>query len=89
MNTAVQTTGGGIRFAKRHPFDYSLTTRFKAVHVLDYLRPQPGDSILDVGCGLGFFLNAMARRGVVGHGMCQELCNYYHANLRFHDGHKT
>lgn len=69
MNTAVQTSGGGIRFAKRHPFDYSLTTRFKAVHVLDYLRPQPGDSILDVGCGLGFFLNAMARRGVVGHGM--------------------
>ena len=52
-----------------HPFDYSLTTRFKAIHVLDYLQPRPGDEILDVGCGLGFFLNALARDGVRGFGM--------------------
>lgn len=58
-----------LRFAEEHPFDCSLTTRFKAVHVLDFLRPQPGENLLDVGCGLGYFLNRLARGGVRGWGM--------------------
>ena len=53
----------------KHPFDFSLTTRFKAAHVLEYLQPSSGDKILDIGCGLGFFLNTLARRGVRGFGM--------------------
>ena len=52
-----------LKFNPKHPFDFSLTTRFKAAHVLEYLRPSPGDKILDIGCGLGFFLNtASAQR---------------------------
>ncbi|MEC8646981.1 MAG: methyltransferase domain-containing protein [Candidatus Latescibacterota bacterium] len=58
-----------LKFNPKHPFDFSLTTRFKAAHVLEYLRPSPGDKILDIGCGLGFFLNTLARRGVRGFGM--------------------
>lgn len=58
-----------LRFTRKHPFDFSLTTRFKAEHVLKFLRPEPGDKILDVGCGLGFFLNTLARNGVRGWGM--------------------
>lgn len=66
---ATSSTGGAIRHTAQHPFDCSLTTRFKAVHVLDFLQPQPGEAILDVGCGLGYFLNRLARQGVVGYGM--------------------
>ena len=58
-----------LKFNPKHPFDFSLTTRFKAAHVLEYLRPSPGEKILDIGCGLGFFLNTLARRGVRGFGM--------------------
>ena len=58
-----------LKFNPKHPFDFSLTTRFKSAHVLEYLRPSPGDKILDIGCGLGFFLNTLARRGVRGFGM--------------------
>jgi len=65
-----------LRFAAEHPFDCSLTTRFKAVHVLDFLRPRPGEKLLDVGCGLGYFLNRLARGGVRGWGM-----DYSHKSL--------
>ena len=58
-----------LKFNPKHPFDFSLTTRFKAAHVLEYLRPSSGDKILDIGCGLGFFLNTLARSGVRGFGM--------------------
>lgn len=58
-----------LKFNPKHPFDFSLTTRFKAAHVLEYLRPSSGDKILDIGCGLGFFLNTLARRGVQGFGI--------------------
>ncbi|MCC7264387.1 MAG: methyltransferase domain-containing protein [Candidatus Latescibacteria bacterium] len=65
-----------LRFARQHPFDCSLTTRFKAVHVLDFLQPRPGENLLDVGCGLGYFLNRLARGGVRGWGM-----DYSHKSL--------
>ena len=58
-----------LKFNPKHPFDFSLTTRFKAAHVLEYLKPSTGDKILDIGCGMGFFLNTLARRGVRGFGM--------------------
>jgi SAM-dependent methyltransferase len=58
-----------LHFTDQHPFDCSLTTRFKAEHVLDFLRPKPNDRVLDVGCGLGFFLNTIARSGVRGFGL--------------------
>lgn len=61
--------GEVVRFVRHHPFDCSLTTRFKAAHVLNFLRPHPKDAILDVGCGLGYFLNVLARRGLKGYGL--------------------
>lgn len=66
---AGRTRPEGLRWTARHPFDCSLTTRLKARHVLDFLRPQCGDMVLDLGCGLGYFLNDLARRGVQGYGM--------------------
>ncbi|MSR84715.1 MAG: class I SAM-dependent methyltransferase [Candidatus Latescibacteria bacterium] len=65
-----------LRWVARHPFDCSLTTRFKAVHVLDFLKPRSGDTLLDVGCGLGYFLNNLARSGVQGWGL-----DYSHKSL--------
>jgi 2-polyprenyl-3-methyl-5-hydroxy-6-metoxy-1,4-benzoquinol methylase len=53
-----------------------LTTRFKAAHVLGFLQPRPGERVLDVGCGLGYFLNTLARGGVQGWGM-----DYSHKSL--------
>jgi len=58
-----------VRATRHHPFDYSLTTRFKAVHVLDFLEPRPHEAILDLGCGLGYFLNVLARVGLKGYGL--------------------
>ena len=73
------TGAESMRHTDEHPFDFSLTTRFKAVHVLGYLQPQRGESILDVGCGLGFFLNSMARRGIKGYGLDYSLKSLSHA----------
>ena len=56
-------------YSRRHPFDCSLTTTLKSVHVLRYLEPRAEEAVLDVGCGLGFFLNRLAGRGLRGFGL--------------------
>jgi SAM-dependent methyltransferase len=58
-----------LRHTSRHPFACSLTTTLKSVHVLNYLKPAAGEVVLDVGCGLGYFLNLLAGRGKRGFGL--------------------
>jgi SAM-dependent methyltransferase len=43
-----------------NPLKYSLTTRFKERHILRLLDIQPGERLLDVGCGIGY-LSSLAR----------------------------
>lgn len=58
-----------MRYTEQHPFDCSLTTRFKSAHVLRFLEPRNEEAVLDVGCGLGYFMNVLARRGQRGYGV--------------------
>ena len=69
VDARVANKEGNLRHVCRHPFDCSLTTSLKAVHVLRYLDPQEQDDVLDVGCGLGYFLNRLAGRGKRGFGL--------------------
>jgi ubiquinone/menaquinone biosynthesis C-methylase UbiE len=58
---AHSSTGAGM--ADDNPYEYSLTTRFKDRHIMRMLSPESADAILDVGCGLGYFMNLLAERG--------------------------
>ena len=40
-----------------NPLKYSLTTRFKERHFLNFLHPLKGEKILDLGCGIGYLLS--------------------------------
>ncbi|MFM2072717.1 MAG: hypothetical protein RLZZ623_2981, partial [Actinomycetota bacterium] len=50
---------------------YSFTkgTRQEVDHVIDVLALQPGQRVLDVGCGPGRHAHELARRGVIVHGI--------------------
>jgi SAM-dependent methyltransferase len=54
---------------KLNPYQYSLTTRLKEDWVLKFLNPRPGERVLDVGCGLGYFISLMNQRGVTPYGL--------------------
>lgn len=41
----------------------SLVKRFEAQLILDLLRPAPGETILDAGCGTGIFTNDLLSHG--------------------------
>jgi ubiquinone/menaquinone biosynthesis C-methylase UbiE len=45
-----------------NPYKYSLTTRLKEEYILEHMKPQKGDTILDVGCGNGFFSNLFSSK---------------------------
>lgn len=47
-----------------NPYRYSLTTRLKEDWIMKFLNPRPGERVLDVGCGLGYFVSLMNRRSV-------------------------
>lgn len=38
-----------------NPYRYSLATRLKEQAIFDLLKPQKGEEILDLGCGVGYF----------------------------------
>ncbi len=48
---------------KENPLKYSLTTRFKERQILRLLDIQPGDRLLDVGCGIGYLSGLARARG--------------------------
>ena len=43
-----------------HPFRYSFTTCFKERVVRDFLRPQVGHRVLEMGCGSAYFATVLA-----------------------------
>lgn len=52
-----------------NPYRYSLTTRLKEDWILKFLDPRPSERVLDVGCGLGYFVTLMNQRGVRPYGV--------------------
>ena len=45
-----------------NPYKYSLATRLKASHIVNFLNVSPGEKLLDVGCGLGYFVQLLKQR---------------------------
>ena len=46
-----------------NPFAYSIGTRVRDKIFLELLEPQSGERVLDVGCGLGYFIELFNRCG--------------------------
>lgn len=44
-------------------FKYAISTRVREKPIVSILNPQPNDSILDVGCGMGHFTDLLSRAG--------------------------
>jgi ubiquinone/menaquinone biosynthesis C-methylase UbiE len=55
--------------AVENPYRYSLTTRLKEDICLKMLDIRPGDRVLDVGCGNGFFTGRFRDHGVTPYGI--------------------
>lgn len=47
-----------------NPFQYSIATRIRNKHFLRLLKLKPGESALDVGCGLGYFTRLLSVKDV-------------------------
>lgn len=61
-----------------NPFHYSIGTRVRNKPFVSMLLPQLGDKILDVGCGLGYFIEVMSQYGAKCTGIdVDDLCLAY------------
>lgn len=60
MSTAVKAAAPRVNGS---PYCYSITTRFKDRHVLELLDVRPGETVLDAGCGSGYFVEQIAAAG--------------------------
>jgi ubiquinone/menaquinone biosynthesis C-methylase UbiE len=68
-NTLSPLTTAPPNGAIENPYRYSLTTRLKEDAVLRMLDIRPGDRVLDVGCGNGFFTGRFRDFGVRPYGV--------------------
>ena len=48
---------------KRNPFHFSIATRVRNPYFKRFLEPSDGASILDVGCGVGYFTALLSEAG--------------------------
>jgi len=61
-----------------NPFHYSVGSRVRTKPFLDMLKPERGDNILDVGCGLGYFTDLLNSDGATCTGIdLDERCIAY------------
>lgn len=67
-----------------NPFYYSVGTRVRDTIFLDMFNIKKGDTILDVGCGLGYFTDLMSRQGAscVGIDLDKECIDYCQKNMQ-------
>lgn len=66
-----------------NPFKYSVGTRVRDGVFMSMLKPEQGDRILDVGCGLGYFTNMLSGAGAecIGVDLDARCINYCQKNL--------
>lgn len=67
-----------------NPFKYSIGTRVRDKAFLSMLKPQKGDMILDVGCGLGYFTDMISHTGAecLGIDLDDKCIKYCQSNMR-------
>ena len=49
----------------QNPMRYNLATRAREQFIFESINPEAGDKVLDIGCGLGYFTQLLAKRGSV------------------------
>ena len=61
-----------------NPFHYSIGTRVRIEPIVKMLEPKPGENIIDVGSGLGYFTDLLAKSGAKCTGVdLDKLCISY------------
>jgi len=67
-----------------NPFAYSIGSRVRDKPFLSMLRPEQGDNILDVGCGLGYFTDMLSSDGAkcTGIDLDERCIEYCQENMR-------
>jgi len=67
-----------------NPFAYSIGSRVRDKPFLSMLKPEQGDNILDVGCGLGYFTNMLSSDGAscTGIDLDERCIEYCQRNMR-------
>lgn len=70
MNSSHEMQWDAIQYDQQHSFVHRL-----GLSILELLDPQPGERILDVGCGTGHLTSFIAEKGafVVGIDSCEEM----------------
>jgi ubiquinone/menaquinone biosynthesis C-methylase UbiE len=63
MNEMSMPVAAPVR--REHPFTYSFTTCFKERVIIDMLKANVGQNVLEMGCGSAYFATAL-RRGIPG-----------------------
>lgn len=68
---------------KEHPIHCNISVRMREEPCLTFLDAKPGEKVLDVGCGLGYFLLLLAEKGVECHGIdiSQDSIQYVHDHI--------
>ena len=56
-----------------NPFHYSIATRVRNPYFQRFLAPQPGERVLDVGCGVGYYTVLLGECGANLWGMDADL----------------
>ena len=52
-----------------HPLHCNINVRMREKPCLELLDAKPGEKVLDVGCGLGYFLLSLSKKGVECYGI--------------------
>ena len=77
------SSSGERHLIYKSPFHYSIATRVRNPYFLRFLALQPGEQILDVGCGVGYFAALFSLSGCSVWGVDVDLASVQAARRQY------